>query len=319
VGVTYGGSSALVTPRDDIGLGFDEIDLEANRGGYVGFQIAPLIEASVALGQFRKMKLGQLMQPRKTERNPDGSYKRIDGDFDKDSFQVDYHGLEARVDHVDAAVYASMIDAYSTAAEITRHGVIEAHELRVIAACVALSGTAATNEFDDDVAAITKDFTAYKQTFRAQCGYAPNALCLDAQMVDALCENASVQDKFVGASDRTARALRLQGLAAALGLDEIIEANGMKNTVSAPKAFSLTSTWPADKALLFRKSTAASMIVPQFMRTIHWSGAGSRPGCGFEEYEEPQTGSTIIRQILHVQEKVIHSAGAMLLTGIKTA
>lgn len=57
-------------------------------------------------------------------------------------------------------------------------------------------------------------------------------------------------------------------------------------------------------------------MVPQFMRTIHWSGNGSRPGCVFEQYEEPQTDSTIIRHRLDTEEKVIHANFAMVLSTI---
>ena len=317
--VTYGGSSALVSPREDIGLGFDEIDLEAIRGGYVGFQIAPLIEAKYAFGQYRKMKLAQFLQPRTTERNANGGYKRISSEFDKDGYECEEHGLEMPVDYRDAAVYAEMINAEMVAAELTRHGVIEAHELRVIAKVETLSGTAVDNEFDDDAANLTADFNTYRETFRLACGFYPNALVADASMIDALLENGSVQDKFVGSSDRTARAISLKGLAAALNLDEIIPANSVKNTAANPKAASLSTVWPQSKALLFRKSTGGSLLQPQFMRTVHWSGNGSRPGCAFEQYEEPQTNSTVLRHRLDVDEIIVYANMGMLLTGIKTA
>ena len=84
MGVSFGGSSALTTPREDIGLGFDAIDVEAMQAGYVGFQIAPIIEASVPFGQYRKTNLGQLLQPRDTTRNSDGGFNRIGNEFDKD-------------------------------------------------------------------------------------------------------------------------------------------------------------------------------------------------------------------------------------------
>lgn len=318
MGISLGGSSALVTPRDDIGLGFDEIDVEAMRMGYVGLQIAPIIEANVAFGQFRKMKINQWLQPRVTERNADGGYKRIGSEFEQDTFRTEEHGLECPVDSRDAAVYAGMIDSEMVAAELTRHGVLEAHEQRVIALVDAITPVTADNEFDDDAAAITLDFVEYKQAFREQCGFAPTSLCLDSELVDYLMENGSVQDKFVGSQDRTARAITLKGLAAALGLDEVIEANGMKNTVASPKAFSLSSIWPRDKALLFRRSTAPTVLVPQFMRTIHWSGNGSRPGCVFEEYEEPQKNGKVLRHRFDGIEKVIYASCAMVLDGITT-
>lgn len=318
MGVSFGGSSALTTPREDIGLGFDAIDVEAMQAGYVGFQIAPIIEASVAFGQYRKTNLGQLLQPRNTARNSDGGFNRIGNEFDKDTFQTADHGLEMSVDYRDAAIYAAMVNAEMVAAGLTRAGVIEDHENKVIAVIDAITPVGATNEFDDDAANLTLDFAAYKQTFRLACGAKPTSLVIDTSIVDALMENSAVLDKFVGSQSRTAREITLIGLAAALGLDEVIEANSVKNTVSAPKAFSLATSWPVDKALLFRRSTSPTTLVPQFLRTIHWSGNGSRPGCSFEQYEEPKTDSTVIRSRMEYQIKTINATCAMVLDGIKT-
>lgn len=316
--IGYKGSSALITPREDIGLGFDEIDVESIRAGYVGFQIAPLIEANYKSGQYRTMKLNQLLQKRDASRNPDGSFKRIDADFEMKTYRCKDYGLEMPVDNSRAAEFAGIIDSEQVAASLARHGVLEAHELRVIAVIDAITPTAvgSGHKFDDDTAPLTADFAGYKQTFREACGFAPNALCLDQSVIDLMMENASIQDKFVGANNRTAREIMLTGLAAALGLEEVIAANGMQNTVASPKAASLATTWPRAKALLFRKSMAPNTETPQFMRTIHWSGAGSRPGCSFEQYEEPQTDSTVIRQRMDTTEDVIYSGCAMVLSTI---
>ncbi len=318
MGISLNSSSTLVTPRDDLGLGFDGIDVEALRLGYVGLIIAPLIDANMALGQFKKMDIKAWLQPRLTARNADGSYQRIGSEFGLGQFVCEEHGLEAAVDYRDAAVFGDLIDAEMVAAELCRHGVLEAHEKRVITLCEGLTPTTVTNKFDDDAANITQDFVAYKATFRAQCGFNPTSLVVDTKVVDHLMENGSVQDKFVGSSDRTARAIALRGLAAALGLDEVIESGGMKNTVASPKAPALVSTWNADKALLFRRSTAPTLRTPQFMRTIHWSGNGSLPGATFEEYEEPQKNGKVVRLRHDVDEVVINSECAMLLDDLLT-
>ncbi len=316
--VGFKGSSPLVSPRDDIGLAFDEIDLEAVRGGYVGLQIAPIAEANLKFGTFRKMKLEQLLQPRNVSREANGGFKRIDADFEVDSYKVEDYGVEMRVDYSDAAAFSGLIDSEMTAAELTRHSVLEAHEMRVIAVVNALTPGATVgsgNKFTDPTSPLTTNFIGYKQTFRLQCGMSPNALCVDSEIIDYMLENASVQDKFAGADDRTARKLALSGLAAALGIDEVIESNAVKNTKTGNQARTLASMWPRQKALLFRKSNG-TVVMPQFMRTIHWSGNGSRPGCVFEQYEEPQTDGTVLRHRMDTQEKVIYTECAMVLDTI---
>jgi hypothetical protein len=318
MGIGYGGASSLVTPREDIGLGFDPLDLDALRAGYVGLQIAPVAEANVAFGQYRTMDLNQMLQPRVTSRNSDGGFKRIDADFKVANYKTEDHGLEMRVDNRDSAIYSELIDSDMVAGMLTRHGIIEAHEQRVIAKINAMSKTTVTNEFDDDAANITNDFRAYKEAFRMQCGFYPNAMVLDQSMVDALMENSSVLDKFVGSSGRTAKDINLVGLAAALGIDEVIPSNSIKNTVASPKTASLATTWTKDYCLLFRKSSLPPVVAPQFMRTIHWSGNGSRVGASFEEYEDPKTDGRIIRARMETAEEIIYTQCGLLLDGIVT-
>lgn len=312
-------SSALTSPRDDLGIGFDEIDLEAIQAGYIGFQIAPLIESRSRFGKYRKTTLESLMQKRKVTRNPDGSYPRIQSEFEPVAFEVQEKGLEMPVDYGDAAAYMDMIDSEQEAARLTRAGVIEGHELEVISIVDALTPgvtVGSGNKFSDATSPLAGNFAIYKNTFRAQCGVMPNALAIDAYVADLMLNNASIQDKFQGANDRTAMALALKGLAAALGLDEVIVSGGMKNTVSAPATGSLSATWPQAKALLFRKSVAPTTAVPQFMRTIHWSGNGSRPGCVFEEYEEPARNSKILRHRLDVVVQTVNANCGMVLETI---
>jgi len=313
-------SSALIAPRDDIGLGFDEIDLDAIANGFVGFQIAPLIESSVAFGQYRRTKQNQLLQPRNARRNPDGSYAQIGSEFEPVQFKVERNGLEMPVDEFDSAAYLGWLDSEMAAAMLTRFGVMESHEREVIEVIDGITPTAVGNghKFDDATAPLAADFAGYKNAFRAVAGVMPNALCLDSYVVDLMLNNSSIQDKFQGADDRTARTLSLKGLAAALGLDEVIESGGMKNTKAAPAAASLATTWPQAKALLFRKSTAGTTMVSQFMRTIHWSGGGSRPGCAFEEYMHPETSSKRIRHLLDTKVEVVNATCGMVLSTILT-
>lgn len=321
MGISYGGSSSLVTPREDIGLGFDALDLEGLRMGYVGLKIAPVADARTAFGQYRKLSIAQMLQPRKSDRNADAGFKRIDAEFTTANFATVDRGLEMRVDNLDAAIYAEMIEADAVAAMLTRHGVLEAHEQRIVAIIDALSGSAtsaASHAFDVSDANITDDFRAYKEAFRMRCGAYPTSMVLDQSMVDALMENTSVLDKFVGSSGRTAKDITLTGLAAALGLDEVVPANAVKNTVAAPKAISLATTWPQAKALLYRSSMAPPVVAAQFMRTIHFSGAGSRIGCSFEEYEDPRTDGRIIRARMMTTEDIIHAEAGLVITGIKT-
>ena len=308
--------SSLVTPRSDLGLAFEELDLEAIRGGYVGLQIAPVAEVGKAFDQFRTLKKNAQLQPRKTERNGDGSYQNLVADFETDTYVCQEHGVEMPVDERTGAAHDDLLDAQMVAAELCRHAVIEAHEMRVIAAVDGKSaGASAAAVWSNDATDVAGQMNGFIQTYRLANGVRPNAICMDAEIADMLMENQSIIEKFVGASARTAKDIRLDGLAAALKLDEVIVANGVKNTADAPKAFSGSAIWPRAKVLLFRKETG-SLARRQFMRTIHWAADGSRIGGAFEEYEDPKRRQQIIRCRMDSVEKIIHADAGMVIDSI---
>jgi hypothetical protein len=309
--------SSLVTPRSDLGLAFEELDLDAIRGGYVGLQIAPVAEVGKAFDQFRTLKKTAALQPRRTERNQDGSYQDLTADFETDTYACQEHGVESPVDERTAAAHEDLIDADMLAAELCRHAVIEAHEMRVIAAINAKSaGASAAAVWSTDSTDVAAQMNGFIQTFRLLNGVRPNAICMDAEIADLLMENQSILEKFVGASARTAKDIRLDGLAAALKLDEVIVANGVKNTAAAPLAWSGSAIWPRDKVLLFRKETSPNLVRRQFMRTIHWAADGSRIGGAFEEYEDAKRRCRVMRCRMDTTEKIIHADAGMVIDSI---
>lgn len=301
--------SSLTTPRSDLGLAFEELDAEGVRSGFVGFQIAPVAEVSKQFDQYRRLKKEAYLQPRRTERNEDGSYRDVSAEYEIDTYATQDHGLEFPIDDRHEAAYADLIDEEMTGAEILRHSLLEAHELRVISAVNSLA-------VDDSAGAlwslaatdVVSQMTTYIQAFRLKCGMKPNALCIDTEVVDMLFDNDSVQSLFVGAGDRTkGRGIMLTGLAAALKVDEVIEANAVKNTKSEPLDATLAATWPREKMLLFRKSDSRNLGARSFMRTIHWGADGSRIGGTFEEYEDPKRRGRVLRARMDTQEKVVYS------------
>jgi len=309
--------SALTTPRSDLGLAFEELDLEAIRGGYVGLQIAPVAEVGKAFDQFRTLKKAAMLQERRTERNPDGSYQDLTADFEIDTYVCQEHGVESPVDSRTNMAYDDLLDGELVAAELCRHAVVEAHEKRVCAIIDAKTASdSAAAVWSTTTTDVASQMNGFIQAFRLATGVRPNALCIDAEIADLLMENDSILEKFVGASARTARDIRLDGLAAALKLDEIIIANGVKNSAVGPKAFAGAAIWPRDKALLFRKETGPNLVRRQFMRTMHWAADGSQIGGAFEEYEDPKRRCKIVRCRMDSTEKVIHSDAGFVIDSI---
>ncbi len=315
--MTTSANSSMTNSRPDIGQAMETIDLIAMRAGFVGLQIAPVLEVPRKSGAVGKIPIDSLLSPKVTKRNPDGKYSRINGKADKVTYTTQDNGLEERVDDATDAEYMDIWDSEYLAGLRTLHGVLEAHEQRVIAAALSNSFTSAsgavwTTTTTDVVATVTARINAV----RLRCGRKPNALVLDSEIVNYLLINDSVLDAFVGSADRSPRAIRLAGLAAALGLDEIIEASSVKNTSIIDGTPSLASNWDRTKALLFVKETSTDTKRPQFMRTIHWGNDGSQIGGTFESYREESSRSTIIRNRMETAEVIMYAEAAEVITSV---
>lgn len=314
--------------RDDIGLRLDAINLAAVRQGHVGMEVAPLIESPRKRGEYTYRDLKDILVPQDTRRTPEGAYNRITRHFGKKSYKVENRGLEGPIDIDQEAEWKEVIDIEDEISEATRHGVLEGHEqdvMDIISAKAANETLAAADKWSNDSADVTGNFMVAKHKFRLQCGAAPNSLLLDVAAVDQLMQNASVLDKAGQSGNRTPEAkslhnvngqARLDALAVALGVENIIVADSVKNTAGQPLAASLATMFPITRAVLFRRETAATTRTQQWLRTIHWSEAGSRPGCAFDEYDEPKTRKRVLRHLLDYKVEEVNPECVYVFEGV---
>lgn len=318
------------SPREDIGLRFDAIDLDANAAGFIGFEMAPLIEAPRKRGRFTKRDIGQILISEDTRRTAKGAFNRITRSFGEGRYEVEHRGLEGEVFVEEEAEWEEMISAEDVVIEATRYGVIEGHE-RDVAKMVTDRAVdlpvldADWWNLEDSL--VTDAFAIWKEKFKRQCGRSPNTLQCDTAVVDQLMQNASVLEKAgkTGSSVRellelhdAARELRLQALAIALGLSKIVESRSVKNTAEqGPGAVPVLETiFPQDRAVLFARDDRPTTMVQQWLRTIHWSAAGSRPGTAFDEYDEPQTLSRVLRHRMDYVVQEINAEAAMIIGNV---
>ena len=334
-------SSAPIHYREDIGLFHESIDLEANRRGYVGFDIAPIIETGRKRGRFTKFSIGQKLQGRVDDtRTPRGGYNRLEQTFGEGVYSCEERGLEFPVDASNAAEWEEMIDLYDVGVEQLQQHIAQNHEVRVmdkINAVVPEYTLLDAERWHLDSALVTVLFNQLKFNFRLRTGVMPNCLVLDIAVVDRLFENASVLEKLGSGAGNTVdhetviadrsrenRKRRLDLLAIALGIDEVIAADSVKNAgahgvdlgTGEELPAVLDVTFPLTKAVLMRKQTAKSTREIQWLRTIHWNKVGSRPGGGFEEYPEPQTAREILRMIFNYSLTEINKEAVMVIDNV---
>ena len=163
----------------------------------------------------------------------------------------------------------------------------------------------------------------YIRNFRLNCGHRPTSLLIDQTVVDCLGKNPAVLEAAGHAGSNFADALRYNAgrevkkaaIAAALGIGEIIESGGIRNTARDPLAASLVTTLTETDAVLFIRDMGPSTRNVQWLHGALGSN-GSRVGCAFEQYEEPQTDSTVIRHRMDSTIIEVNSEAVMLIDGV---
>ena len=313
-------SNSTVTPRPDIGLGFEEFDQEANQEGYIGLTLCPVAEAELAFGQYEVIKAEEDTREVDDTRNPDGSYQEVDGNFEFRPYSTKEHGLESRVDDNQANVFSRVVSQEIRAAKRVRTMMKERHEQRVIDLLNAKTAahTYTGNEFDDPTFDLAGLFVDLIYQFRIQCGAEPTHFTADTDVINRMLLNGSIQDKYVGSADRTGKAIADTGLAAALNLKGIVRANSVRNTATAPKAKSFATMFPRTLGVLSISSDEADTVPVQWAKTIHWSGDGSKIGGAFETYYSAKRRGTMVRSRSQYKVHELYPDAIMTLDGIIT-
>jgi hypothetical protein len=311
-------SAAVEQYRPDIGLGFSEFDVEANQRGYVGLAIAPVMEVDVVADVYSIIPKEELMKSYSTDRAADGTYGKVNGKFETDSYNCTENGIEERVDRRDARRFGNYIDAEMIAAMRTRDIVLKNHNSRVITLALAVANTNAAGTVWSTVATASPiaNVRAAKIAIRNRCGKVPNAMCCDWEAWEYLRDCAEVVERLKYSGIDDPKKANLNAVAAVLGLEEIIVSGAVTDGAIAPLAASVASMWDRTKALVFCKSTTQDTKVPHFMRTFHWGADGSQIGAAFESYYDPTRRSDIIRHRMDTDEKVLYSDVAQVITGV---
>lgn len=314
-------NAAIEQPRPDLRDALYHFDLEANQQGFVGLQIAPALEVAEAFGQYKVVKINEILKDVPTDRAADGSYRRVETRFGKASYAVEENGMESIVDYRTAKMFRNWTDAEMEAAELARDQVIKGHNKRVIAAALAVStttaaGTAWTTHATADP---RKNIREAAIKIRNRTGMWPDSLVIDREAVEHLvdCDKIIDRIKYSGKDDPKSGNINESALAQSLGVKNLIVSGAVNNSANEMAASaSLSSMWDRTQALLFRRSASRRTAQLQFMRTLHWGADGSQVGGVFETYYDPSRRAWIVRNRMDSEEKLFNEAVAERITGV---
>lgn len=322
-------SSTLSTQRPDIANGFEEFSLEANRSGYVGTRVMPVLEVGAQAGVFGILPIEQLLQNPETVRGNRGGYNRGDWEFETDTYSTVEHGWEEVIDKREAKMYGSYFDFEMIAAARARNAVLQSMEQRISAATFnattwtgAALTTAITHEWDDATNAVPiTDVEAAVRKIADNAGLWANALIINRYVFRNLREVAQIQDRItsVGAGDPIkATDITTQMLSAVFDLPYIIVADGFKNTAKKGQDASLSQNWSPEYAMVARIAETNDFREPCLGRTFHWGEDGSEIGGATESYYSEEVRADIIRVRNDTHEKVLYAKAGHLLSNVTT-
>jgi hypothetical protein len=312
-------TASLATLRPDLSGAMEQFDLDASRNGFIGLRFAPVMDVAKAAGTFGKIELAQMLADRTTERASGSGYNRVSGKGTTDSYATEEHGLEEAVDDRDVAMYREYWDAEMLAAKRARDGVLRNFERRIAdighaitnttAAGTAWTNTSSATPIDNVRTAV---LAVYERT-----GIRPNAVVIPFNRLEYLKDNAQIIDrlKYAGFQNPNRDNITAQAIAQALNVEEILVADGMRNSAKEGQAASLSSIWTVSEVLVCRIARTNDHKEPCIARTFHWAEDGSQIGGTVESYRDETRRSDIMRVRMETDEKAMYDAVAQRITG----
>lgn len=325
----FGPKSAVATLRPDLGGSMMEFDLQADRAGFIGHRVLPILDVALAGDTIPVIKLESLLQDRDTNRKPGGGYSRGDWEFDDDSYSTKEQGAEEPVDENTARKYRNYFDAEQICSARAIDAVLRNAERRtadLVFNATTWTGaslaTAVTNEWDDATNATPiSDVAAAKKKVWEGTGLWPNALIINRSVFNNLRTLDEIKEAIqsAGAGFPTrARDITAQQLAEVFDLDHILVAGGARNTANEAKSRQIASIWSDEYASVARIATSQDIAEPVLGRTFHWTEDGSLADGLVESYWLEEIRSDVVRCRHQVHEKLLYIACAHLLSNITT-
>jgi len=315
-------STSLATLRPDLGGSLEEFDAEADREGFIGLQVLPVIESAKQASTYGKVTLKSLLAHRETQRSPGSGYARAGWEFDDASYACVEHGAEEPVDDREAEMYADYFDAELISAQRARDVVLRNYEKRIAAAVFNTSTwtpTTITHEWDDATNAVPiTDVEGRVKAMWEATGLWANALIINRRVFRNLRNCAQIVDKVKNTQPVLPAQIGIPELQNAFDLPYIIVAGGAKDTANAEQTASIEPIWSDEYAAVARIATGPDIRRPGLGRTIHWGADGSSIGATMESYRDETVRSDVIRARMDTDEVIMYTGCLQLFDNVTT-
>jgi hypothetical protein len=322
-------SSALT--RWDASLNTAEFDLMMNQRGFIGPRVLKPRSVGNQSATYGKISVEELLRSQDTARRARAGYGRDTFEVGNTSFSTAEYGWEAVVDDREKKVYRDLVDQEATAMMRAAAIVCDDYE-RAVADAVfntttwngaSLTTAVSTPWATHASATPIADIIAAADKVALNCGQQPNALILNWREWMNMLQCASVKSMLATTKDQSLSNLA-SAVAALCGLEQIIVANGIKNTANKGQTASLARIWADNYAMIAKVATTDDPKEICLGRTWMFSeenapgaaGDGSTLAVVMEEYRDEATRGSIYRARNDRQVQVLYAECGHLLTSV---
>lgn len=315
-----GPATAIENLRPDLSGSLTEFDLQADRAGFIGLRVLPVLEVGVYSSPFGKLTIEQLLQTRDTRRAPGGGYSRSNFTLGTDTFTCEEHGAEEVIDKRTAKMYANYFDAELIATERARDVVLRNYEIRA----AALLGSTGTHTNAAATAALTvkasstliANVNTRKRAIWEATGIWPNCVILDRRAVMAFKLTDEFRDNVKYSGNSLPGAVTNEMLAEAFDVPTVLVTGSAKNTANSSQTAVIAGVWDHTQVIVTKIATSNDIEEPCAGRTFHWGADGSQIGGVIETYYDVTKRSDVVRCRMDTDEKELYTAVTEIITGV---
>lgn len=320
-------SSSLATLRPDLAGSLMEFDLAMNREGFIGLQVAPVLNVAKSSGTYGVIPVEQLLQNRDTARAPGSGYSRGKFTFTTASFATNEHGAEEPIDDRQARLYSDYFVAEQIAAMRAYDAVLRNHEKRVASLVFNTSTwtgsslTTAVGTAWSTIASATPvtDVEAACRKVWDNSGVWPNTLIINRHVFRYLRQCSQVKDLITASGagfPQRPQDITTAMLSAVFDLPKIIVAGGAKASQNEGQTATFANIWSNGNAMVCYTSDSPDIQAPTLARTFHWAEDGSQIGGTVESYRDETIRGDVVRVRHDTDERVVYRELGHLLTNI---
>jgi len=293
------------TLRRDLAAVAKEYDDLMAQSMFIADRVAPAFPVAEAAAAYPVWLRESFLKAADTNRNPDGSYNRIDGELGTLTYECVEHGLETALDDRRLRLYSSFIDFEMAMTRTLRHRVLLAREKRVAALvnnAVTFSAVAAATAWSTHATAVPMtDIGTGLTKLELNTGIPRSQVSVIMPQADYIncvqCATviAKLQYTFSGNQGIQPHLVKPAQLATILDVKEVLVAMGGYDTKEDVITPSVSAIWAAGYVTLAYLATPGQPLeMPSAFRTMRWTADASED-IVVERYRDETVRSGIVR------------------------